>query len=103
MLFLFAFQNEQPQKKIKNTNQKHLKNTKNIYLTKKNQIKTTEIIAKQNAGANEHGIYHRRGLTMPTVIPIPDLRSELDQPSSSPTTRPQFQGHYNIQKRKFVV
>ncbi|XP_073811095.1 calmodulin-regulated spectrin-associated protein patronin isoform X34 [Musca autumnalis] len=53
---------------------------------------SAEIIAKQNAGANEHGIYHRRGLTMPTVIPIPDLRSELDQPSSSPTTRPQFQG-----------
>ncbi|XP_013101866.2 patronin isoform X15 [Stomoxys calcitrans] len=52
---------------------------------------SVEIIAKQNAGANEHGIYHRRGLTMPTVIPIPDLRSELDQASSSPTTRPQFQ------------
>ncbi|XP_075169159.1 calmodulin-regulated spectrin-associated protein patronin isoform X16 [Haematobia irritans] len=55
---------------------------------------SVEIIAKQNAGANEHGIYHRRGLTMPTVIPIPDLRSDIDQPSSSPTTRPQFQVTY---------
>ncbi|XP_073811081.1 calmodulin-regulated spectrin-associated protein patronin isoform X21 [Musca autumnalis] len=63
---------------------------------------SAEIIAKQNAGANEHGIYHRRGLTMPTVIPIPDLRSELDQPSSSPTTRPQFQVTYTNTASGFI-
>ncbi|XP_058982274.1 patronin isoform X15 [Musca domestica] len=63
---------------------------------------SAEIIAKQNAGANEHGIYHRRGLTMPTVIPIPDLRSELDQPSSSPTTRPQFQVTYTHTASGFI-
>ncbi|XP_046811046.1 patronin isoform X14 [Lucilia cuprina] len=62
-----------------------------------------EIIAKQNAGANEHGIYHRRGLTMPTVTPIPDLRSELDQPSSSPSTRPQFQVTYTNSASGLII
>ncbi|XP_037819379.1 patronin isoform X15 [Lucilia sericata] len=62
-----------------------------------------EIIAKQNAGANEHGIYHRRGLTMPTVTPIPDLRSELDQPSSSPSSRPQFQVTYTNSASGLII
>ncbi|KAM7345623.1 calmodulin-regulated spectrin-associated protein patronin isoform 6-T6 [Cochliomyia hominivorax] len=62
-----------------------------------------EIIAKQNAGANEHGIYHRRGLTMPTVTPIPDLRSELDQPSTSPSTRPQFQVTYTNSASGLII
>ncbi|XP_037947366.1 patronin isoform X4 [Teleopsis dalmanni] len=50
-----------------------------------------EIIAKRNVGVNEHGICHRRGLTMQAVKPIPDLRSDLDIFSSSPTNRPPFQ------------
>ncbi|XP_065368108.1 patronin isoform X11 [Calliphora vicina] len=62
-----------------------------------------EIIAKQNAGANEHGIYHRRGLTMPTVTPIPDLRSEIDQPSTSPSTRPQFQVTYTNSASGLII
>ncbi|XP_037895556.1 patronin isoform X23 [Glossina fuscipes] len=61
-----------------------------------------EVIAKQNAGANEHGFYHRRGLTMPTVTPIPDLRSDLDQPTGSPTTRPQFQVTYTNSSSGFI-
>lgn len=66
------------------------------------------MIAKQNIGANEHGIYHRRGLAKLTVTPIPDLRSENDQPFTSAgatsanttlttiTGRTQFQGLYYI-------
>ncbi|XP_032590801.1 patronin isoform X38 [Drosophila grimshawi] len=52
-----------------------------------------EVIARRHLGANEHGICHRRGLTMPPVTPIPDLRSDLDQPPiGSPSNRPPFQG-----------
>ncbi|XP_032590790.1 patronin isoform X27 [Drosophila grimshawi] len=51
-----------------------------------------EVIARRHLGANEHGICHRRGLTMPPVTPIPDLRSDLDQPPiGSPSNRPPFQ------------
>ncbi|XP_030388155.1 patronin isoform X7 [Scaptodrosophila lebanonensis] len=51
-----------------------------------------DVIVKRNFGANEHGICHRRGLTMQPVTPIPDLRSDLDQPpAGSPTNRPPFQ------------
>ncbi|XP_051861551.1 patronin isoform X29 [Drosophila albomicans] len=52
-----------------------------------------DVIAKRTMGANEHGICHRRGLTMQPVTPIPDLRSDLDQPPvGSPSNRPPFQG-----------
>ncbi|XP_051861552.1 patronin isoform X30 [Drosophila albomicans] len=51
-----------------------------------------DVIAKRTMGANEHGICHRRGLTMQPVTPIPDLRSDLDQPPvGSPSNRPPFQ------------
>lgn len=53
--------------------------------------------SKSAGYVNEHGICHRRGLTMPTVTPIPDLRSDLDHPphsaSASTSNRPPFQGH----------
>ncbi|XP_023036938.1 patronin isoform X22 [Drosophila willistoni] len=52
-----------------------------------------DVIARRTLGANEHGICHRRGLTMQPVMPIPDLRSDLDQPPvGSPSNRPPFQG-----------
>ncbi|XP_069965036.1 patronin isoform X24 [Bactrocera oleae] len=51
-----------------------------------------EIISKRYFGVNEHGICHRRGLTMQPVIPIPDLRSDSDSNYGSPTNRPPFQG-----------
>ena len=47
-------------------------------------------------GINEHGIQHRRGLTCPTVTPIPDLRPGLDSPTSSPSNKPPFQGPENL-------
>ncbi|XP_036231360.2 patronin isoform X23 [Bactrocera oleae] len=50
-----------------------------------------EIISKRYFGVNEHGICHRRGLTMQPVIPIPDLRSDSDSNYGSPTNRPPFQ------------
>ncbi|XP_054740811.1 patronin isoform X5 [Anastrepha obliqua] len=50
-----------------------------------------EVISKRNFGVNEHGICHRRGLTMQPVIPIPDLRSDSDSIYGSPTSRPPFQ------------
>ncbi|XP_046865785.1 patronin isoform X4 [Drosophila willistoni] len=51
-----------------------------------------DVIARRTLGANEHGICHRRGLTMQPVMPIPDLRSDLDQPPvGSPSNRPPFQ------------
>lgn len=68
-----------------------------------------DVIAKQNIGANEHGIYHRRGLAKLIVTPIPDLRSENDLAHTSTgastsanntitniTGRTQFQGLYKI-------
>lgn len=52
-----------------------------------------DVIARRTMGANEHGICHRRGLTMQPVTPIPDLRSDFDQPPvGSPSNRPPFQG-----------
>ncbi|XP_041450309.1 patronin isoform X36 [Drosophila obscura] len=52
-----------------------------------------DVIARRTLGANEHGICHRRGLTMQPVTPIPDLRSDFDQPPvGSPSNRPPFQG-----------
>ncbi|XP_039228963.1 patronin isoform X37 [Drosophila yakuba] len=52
-----------------------------------------DVIARRTMGANEHGICHRRGLTVQPVTPIPDLRSDLDQPPvGSPQNRPPFQG-----------
>ncbi|XP_050744123.1 patronin isoform X43 [Drosophila biarmipes] len=52
-----------------------------------------DVIARRTLGANEHGICHRRGLTVQPVTPIPDLRSDLDQPPvGSPQNRPPFQG-----------
>ncbi|XP_017837893.1 patronin isoform X43 [Drosophila busckii] len=52
-----------------------------------------DVIARRSLGANEHGICHRRGLTTQPVTPIPDLRSDLDQPPvGSPSNRPPFQG-----------
>lgn len=52
-----------------------------------------DVIARRSLGANEHGICHRRGLTVQPVTPIPDLRSDLDQPPiGSPSNRPPFQG-----------
>ncbi|XP_041563618.1 patronin isoform X15 [Drosophila elegans] len=51
-----------------------------------------DVIARRTLGANEHGICHRRGLTVQPVTPIPDLRSDLDQPPvGSPQNRPPFQ------------
>ncbi|KRK00083.1 patronin isoform X21 [Drosophila yakuba] len=51
-----------------------------------------DVIARRTMGANEHGICHRRGLTVQPVTPIPDLRSDLDQPPvGSPQNRPPFQ------------
>ncbi|XP_064543323.1 patronin isoform X22 [Drosophila montana] len=51
-----------------------------------------DVITRRSQGANEHGICHRRGLTMQPVTPIPDLRSDLDQPPiGSPSNRPPFQ------------
>ncbi|XP_041450293.1 patronin isoform X20 [Drosophila obscura] len=51
-----------------------------------------DVIARRTLGANEHGICHRRGLTMQPVTPIPDLRSDFDQPPvGSPSNRPPFQ------------
>ncbi|XP_070140584.1 patronin isoform X37 [Drosophila kikkawai] len=51
-----------------------------------------DVIARRSLGANEHGICHRRGLTVQPVTPIPDLRSDLDQPPvGSPSNRPPFQ------------
>lgn len=52
----------------------------------------------ENEGVNEHGIAHRRGLTCQQVTPIPDLRSGLDSPTSSPLNKQPFQGLY-IQKK----
>ncbi|XP_012163051.1 patronin isoform X6 [Ceratitis capitata] len=54
-----------------------------------------EVISKRNFGVNEHGICHRRGLTMQPVIPIPDLRSDSDSNYGSPTNRPPFQVSYS--------
>ncbi|KRF79905.1 patronin isoform X31 [Drosophila virilis] len=52
-----------------------------------------DVITRRSQGANVHGICHRRGLTMQPVTPIPDLRSDLDQPPiGSPSNRPPFQG-----------
>ncbi|KRG05177.1 uncharacterized protein Dmoj_GI21023, isoform AB [Drosophila mojavensis] len=52
-----------------------------------------DVIQRRSQGANEHGICHRRGLTVQPVTPIPDLRSDLDQPPiGSPSSRPPFQG-----------
>ncbi|KPU76426.1 uncharacterized protein Dana_GF11779, isoform U [Drosophila ananassae] len=52
-----------------------------------------DVIARRSLGANEHGICHRRGLTVQPVTPIPDLRSDLDTPPvGSPSNRPPFQG-----------
>lgn len=64
----------------------------------KQKIKTEKERSKSAGTANEHGICHRRGLTMPPVTPIPDLRSDLDHPpphsaSASTSNRPPFQGH----------
>lgn len=53
-------------------------------------------IEKLSSGVNEHGICHRRGLTCQPVTPIPDLRSGIDSPSSSPSNRPPFQGLYYL-------
>ncbi|KRG05171.1 uncharacterized protein Dmoj_GI21023, isoform V [Drosophila mojavensis] len=51
-----------------------------------------DVIQRRSQGANEHGICHRRGLTVQPVTPIPDLRSDLDQPPiGSPSSRPPFQ------------
>ncbi|KPU76420.1 uncharacterized protein Dana_GF11779, isoform O [Drosophila ananassae] len=51
-----------------------------------------DVIARRSLGANEHGICHRRGLTVQPVTPIPDLRSDLDTPPvGSPSNRPPFQ------------
>ncbi|XP_023172509.2 patronin isoform X26 [Drosophila hydei] len=51
-----------------------------------------DVILRRSQGANEHGICHRRGLTVQPVTPIPDLRSDLDQPPiGSPSSRPPFQ------------
>nr|XP_032292376.1 patronin isoform X35 [Drosophila virilis] len=51
-----------------------------------------DVITRRSQGANVHGICHRRGLTMQPVTPIPDLRSDLDQPPiGSPSNRPPFQ------------
>lgn len=47
------------------------------------------------AGSNEHGIVHRRGLTLPPVCPIPDLRGDdIDSAGTSASTlnRQPFQG-----------
>ncbi|XP_067628269.1 patronin isoform X5 [Eurosta solidaginis] len=54
-----------------------------------------EVIRKRYFGVNEHGICHRRGLTMQPVIPIPDLRSDSDSIYGSPTNRPPFQVSYS--------
>lgn len=46
------------------------------------------------AGSNQHGIVHRRGLTVQPVCPIPDLRGDIDSPGASAGTlnRQPFQG-----------
>ncbi|XP_017837856.1 patronin isoform X8 [Drosophila busckii] len=56
-----------------------------------------DVIARRSLGANEHGICHRRGLTTQPVTPIPDLRSDLDQPPvGSPSNRPPFQVPHTV-------